>query len=243
MQLDSQSLPHPRLLGQRAMALALLDAIICPEVEYRYFTYDPAFAAGQHVAAMKNGEGDHWYLHLSAAGAIVKGHVQDLPRGEARAMALHAQAMVPEDFAALLHEPAFMMDSVSFCYWRRSGDDGWSKLAHPDVRLRHRYDGSEDYLSILLAPASCYYEYAADYFECEPPLAAIEHLYAHAPLSASLVKSLNPQMSLDVALEAAVRIGYPGLPRRAPFSDAGARAMAGAAITGASAACSGAAPA
>lgn len=215
MQLDPQSLPHPRVLAQRAMALALLDAIICPEIAYRYFTYDRAFAAGQHVAAMKNGEGDHWYLHLSAAGAIVKGHVQDLPRGESRAMALQAQARVPEDFAALLHEPAFMMDSVSFCYWRRGDDAAWSKLAHPDERMQHRYDGSEDYLSILLAPASCYYEYAADYFECEPPLASIEHLYAHAPLTLSVVKSLNPQMGLGDALEAAAAIGYPGLPRTA----------------------------
>ena len=234
MQLDPQSLPHPRLLGQRAMALALLDAIICPEIEYRYFTYDPLFAPGQHVAAMKNGEGDHWYLHLSGAGAILKGHVQDLPRGESRAMALQAQAAVPEDFAALLHEPAFMMDSVSFCYWRRAADLGWDKLAHPDARLQHRYDGSEDYLSILLAPADCYYEYAADYFECEPPLASIEQLYAHAPLSAAVVKSLNPQMTLGDALEAAARIGYPGLPRRPAFSAAGARAAA---------TCSGGAPA
>jgi hypothetical protein len=213
MQLDPQSLPHPRQLGQRAMALALLDAIICPEAEYRYFSYDCQFAPGQHVASMKNGEGDHWYLHLSGAGAIVKGHVQDLPRGEARAMALQAQAVVPEDFAALLHDPRFGMDSVSFCYWRRSTDVLWNKLAHPDTRMAHRYDGSEDYLSILLAPAACYYEYAVDYFECEPPLASIEHVYAHAPLSAAIVKSLNPQATLADALLAAEKIGYPALPR------------------------------
>jgi hypothetical protein len=215
MQLDSQYLPHPRQLGQRAMALALLDAIICPESEYRYFHYDPRFAPGQHVATMRNGEGDHWYLHLSAAGAVIKGHVQDLPRGEARAMALEAQRVVPEDFSALLHDPAFMMDSVSFCYWRRSADAGWSRLTHPDARLEHRYDGSEDYLSILLAGAPCYYDFAADYFECEPPLASIEHLYAHAPLTSAIVKSLNPQMTLATAIRAAEAIGYPALPRKA----------------------------
>ncbi|MDB5960946.1 MAG: hypothetical protein JWP59_2240, partial [Massilia sp.] len=110
---------------------------------------------------------------------------------------------------------------VSFCYWRGSHDDSWSRLAHPDARMQHRYDGSEDYLSILLAPASCYYEYAADYFECEVPLTSIEHLYAHAPLTASVVKSLNPQMTLGDALEAASAIGYPGLPRRGAYQKAG----------------------
>lgn len=227
MQLDPQSLPHPRLLAQRAMALALLDAIICPEVQYRYFSYDPAHADGEHLAAMRNGEGDHWYLHLSAAGAIIKGHVQALPRAQSRAMALHAQGAVPEDFAALLHGPAFMMDSVSYCYWQGADDACWQRLAHPDGRLRHTYDGSEDYLSVLLAPASCYYEYAADYFECELPLSAIEHLYANAPLSAALVKSLNPQMALADALAAAADIGYPALPR--PARPRAEQARAGAA--------------
>jgi len=214
------------------MALAMLDAIICPEAEYRYFSYDPNFAPGQHVAAMKNGEGDHWYLHLSSAGAIIKGHVQDLPRGESRAMALQAQAVVPEDFGALLHEPRFAMDCVSFCYWRRGADLLWNKLAHPDPRMAHRYDGSEDYLSILLAPASCYYEYAVDYFECDPPLASIEHLYAHAPLSTAIVKSLNPQATLSDALLAAERIGYPALPRQAPAMQRSVRS-AGVACSGA----------
>lgn len=226
MQLDPQSLPHPRLLAQRAMALALLDAIICPEVQYRYFTYDPAFAAGQHVAAMRNGEGDHWYLHLSGAGAIIKGHVHDLPRGQARAMALHAQAQVPADFAALLHESAFMMDSVSFCYWRRSQDTLWRQLPHPDARLQHHYDGSADYLSILLASSTCYFSYASDYFECEPPLASIDHVYAHGPLTAALVRSLNPQMSLGDALDAAARIGYPGQSQRASAAMAAPRSGA-----------------
>lgn len=234
MQLDPQSLPHPRLLAQRAMALALLDAIICPELDYRYFTYDPAFGAGQHVAAMRNGEGDHWYLHLSAAGAIIKGHVKDLPRAQARAMALHAQAKVPPDFSALLHESAFMMENVSFCYWQRAQEHGWRQLAHPDARLLHSYDGSADYLSILLASSHSYHAYASDYFECEPPLASIEHLYAHAPLTAPIVRSLNPQMGLDDALAAAARIGYPGLPQRAAVRVAALRA--GAACAGGAAA-------
>jgi hypothetical protein len=214
MQLDPQSLPHPRLLAQRAMALALLDAIICPEADYRYFSYDPGFAAGEHLAAMGNGEGDHWYLHLSGAGAIIKGHVQELPHAQARAMALQAQATVPDAFAPLLHHASLQMDKVSFCYWRGASDAAWSRLTASDGRLQHRYDGSEDYLSILLAPASCYYEYAVDYFECEPPLASIEQLYAHGPLTAAVVQSLNPHMCLADAIEAAALIGYPGLPRR-----------------------------
>jgi hypothetical protein len=209
MQLDPQSFPDPRTLGNRAMALAMLDAIICPEFQYRYFSYDASWDDDQQVAAMRNGDGDHWFLHLSDSGAAIKGYVQELPRGGARAMALEVQRRVPDDFGAFLHEPAFAMDAVSYFYYRRSGDGAWSKVAHPDAGLARRSDGSEDYLSILLAPASCYYDYATDYFECEPPLASIEHIYALAPLTAAIVKSLNPQMTLAEARAAAALIGYP----------------------------------
>ena len=209
MQLDPQSFPDPRTLGNRAMALAMLDAIICPEFQYRYFSYDASWSADEQVAVMRNGDGDHWFLHLSNTGAALKGYVQELPRGEARAMAIEVQRRVPEDFGVFLHEPAFAMDAVSFFYWRRAGDQAWSRVAHPDAGLAQWSDGSEDFLSILLAPSSCYYDYATDYFECEPPLTSIEHIYALAPLTAAIVKSLNPQMTLAQARVAADLIGYP----------------------------------
>ncbi len=209
MQLDPLSFPDPRTLSNRAMALAMLDAIICPEFQYRYFSYDAAWSDNTQVAVMRNGDGDHWFLHLSSEGAALKGYVQALPRGGARAMALEVQRRAPDEFGAFLHEPAFAMDAVSYFYFRRSADPAWSKVAHPDAALAHWADGSEEFLSILLAPASCYYDYACDYFECEPPLASIEHIYALAPLTAGVVRSLNPQMTLEQARAAAEAIGYP----------------------------------
>jgi hypothetical protein len=227
MQLDPQSFPDPRTLGNRAMALAMLDAIICPEFEYRYFTFDAAWADEEQMGSMHNGDGDHWFLHLGDAGAAIKGFVHELPRGEMRAMARHVQRSVPPTFSAFLHEPAFEMDSVSYCYWRSFGEPAWHKVEHPDAGLAMWSDGSADYLSILLGPASCYYDYACDYFECAPPVASIEHIYAHAPLTASIVKSLNPQMSLADAHAAARQIGYPSMPRAAagkPLAFSGAAA-------------------
>jgi hypothetical protein len=213
MQLDPQCFPDPRTLGNRAMALAMLDAIICPEFQYRYFNFDASWGDDEQMGSMRNGDGDHWFLHLADAGAVLKGFVQDLPRSEAIAMALQVQRRVPAELNAFLQEPSFEVDSVSFCYWRRSSDRAWSKVTHPEAHLEHRYDGSEDYLSILLAPADCYYDYASEYFECEPPLASIEHIFSHGPLTATIVKSLNPQLSMEDAHAAARLIGYPSTPR------------------------------
>ncbi|MEO7494180.1 MAG: hypothetical protein ABIT83_23710 [Massilia sp.] len=209
MQLHPHSLPELRTLRQRAIALAMLDAIICPEFQYRYFSFDAAWSVGEEMASMNNGEGDHWFLHLSEAGAAIKGYTLETSGHDARALAMATQRALPDAFASFLHEPAFSMETVSFCYWRRHGDPAWSQVAHPDPAMRQLDDGSSAYLSILLAPASCYYDYASDYFECEPPLASIEHIYQHLPLTAALVKSLNPQLSLVQAQVAAIQIGYP----------------------------------
>jgi hypothetical protein len=209
MQLDPGTLPDLCAIRQRAMALAMLDAIICPEIEYRYFSFEPAWRAGEQLAAMRNGDGDEWFLHLGPAGAAIKGLAHALPRDGQRALAREVRRQLPTGFASFLDEPAFSMHAVGFCYWRGVDDRLWRRVGHPYAEMADENDGSADFLSILLAPASCYQEYASDYFECDAPLASIEHIYAHLPLSAAVVHSLNPQLGMAEAQAAAAALGYP----------------------------------
>ena len=209
MQLDPQVFPDLPTLRHRAMALAMLDAILCPDYEYRYFSFDPAWRKSEQLACMRNGEGDDWYLHLGEHGAAIKGYVHELASDGARTLALEVQRRMPESFSSFVYEPAFSMDAVSYCYWRGAQDKSWNKVRHPNAALANRADGSADYLSILLAPATCYHEYASDYFEAEAPLPSIEHIYHHAPLTEAVVRSLNPQLSMDDAQRLAAEIGYP----------------------------------
>jgi hypothetical protein len=203
--LTPESIPDPRALRQRAIALAMLDAILCPEGEYRYFHFDPHWAAGEQMASMKNGEGDGWFIHFGAFGIAIKGDVADLPPRTTRSLALEAQRQLPPVFASFLDEAALSMDAVSFCYWRGAAELAWSKLAAPSLQS----DGSLAFLSILIDGAPCYADYADDYFEATTPLASIEHIYAHGLLSDELVRSLNPRMDLASAQQAAAGIGYP----------------------------------
>lgn len=205
--LTPESMPDPRALRQRAIALAMLDAILCPEGEYRYFHFDPHWAAGEQMATMNNGEGDGWFLHFGAFGTAIKGDVAALPLRTTRALAIEAQRQLPPVFAAFLDEAALSMDAVGFCYWRGAGELVWSKLAPPAPGLPS--DGSLACLSILIDGAACYADYADDYFEAALPLATIEHIYAHGALTDAIVRSLNPRMDLASAELAAAAIGYP----------------------------------
>src|SRR5436190_14373244 len=97
----------------------MLDAIICPEWEYRYHSYNSKWAPGEEMASMRNGCGDDWFLLFDEFGAALKGFAHEYPLAGDAAFAARIQQDVPAGFASFLREPAFGMESASFCLWRR----------------------------------------------------------------------------------------------------------------------------
>ena len=58
------ALPAPDELERHCQAMALLEAILCPDPRWRGVTFDAAFAAGERVARMDSDTGDRWLLVL-----------------------------------------------------------------------------------------------------------------------------------------------------------------------------------
>jgi hypothetical protein len=54
-------------------SLALLDAILSPDWEYRYFSFDSRWGPSERMGSMRNGQGDHWFALFSSAGCWLKG--------------------------------------------------------------------------------------------------------------------------------------------------------------------------
>jgi hypothetical protein len=101
------------------------------------------------------------------------------------------------------------MDRASFCYWRKVGDQSWSRVAHPNTALAAADDGSEAFLKLFVTPPVFYQEFASAYYEREFALKAIVDIYAHTLLTAELVGSLNPQLTLNEVRKDAAEIDYP----------------------------------
>ena len=207
MQFDPGALPDLAALRRRAQSLGMLDAIISPEWEFRYYSFDAHWGEGEEMASMRTGSGDDWFLLLGRFGAAIKGlgHETGLA-GET--LAAEVQRQVPPAFASFLGEPAFGMDWVSYCYWRAPDDVTWHKVVHPDPLLLGEEDGSAD-LAVLVEPPASYQQFAREYYEVELPLAAIEAVYAHTPLTPALVRSLNAELPMSQARELAAQVGYP----------------------------------
>jgi hypothetical protein len=187
----------------------MLEAIVCPEWEYRYYSYDSCWGVGEAMASMRNGEGDDWFLLFGPFGAGIKGLAHESPlAGDAELLA-QARRCVPAEFAPFLDEPAFSWAWMSFCYWSAAGDAAWSRVVHPLAERAELADGAPELLALLHEPASAYVEFAQGYYECSLPLGAVEAIYRGDPLTPQLVQALNEALSLaDVAAEAQ-QIGYP----------------------------------
>ena len=210
---DLSGLPDVEGLRKLLQSLATLDAILCPEWQYRYYSFNRAWDAGEQMGSMRNGSGDDFVAHFSAAGCWLKGFAHEAPMTpyahEPKRVWPSVLDNVPAAFAACLQEPAFSVEDVTFCIWRRTTDMRWElgpirfPAGDPDP------DGSEFLLSALDGKPETYAAFADEYFEKEVDEASVEHIYRHRPLTAEVVASLNPELLPAALVNDLNEIGYP----------------------------------
>ncbi len=194
-------------LRRLCQSLAVLDAILCPEWEYRYFSFNSAWAPGEMLASMRNGEGDDWLILWSRHGAIVKGFVHDAPMAEGCPWPGVLDG-VPAEFQGLLNDPAFSRQQTTFCLWRRPSDPRWrvGEIDYPDHRDP---DGARSLLRFLDGDPETYRRWGEEYFGSPLDPRAVEHIYRQDPLSPFVVRALNPDAAFPEVRGELVEIGYP----------------------------------
>ena len=206
-------LPDIADLKALSQSLAMLDAILCPEWEYRYYSFNAHWSEGKMMASMRNGSGDEYFILFSPAGAIIKGFAHEAPMTPYTFDPPHVWPgvldAVPSVFAAFLVEPALIIEDTTFCVWRTYQDSIWQRGAiefpnDPDP------DGSQQLLAILDGESQTYQAYTETNYERSISIDAVIQVYNHQPLTNALVQALNPDRSLaDIAADQQ-EIGYPG---------------------------------
>jgi hypothetical protein len=213
----ARRLPDIPVVRDRSRSLAMLDAILSPEWEYRYYSFVAAWGPEEELASMRNGSGDDYAVGFLPAGAWVRVFAHESPMSP---WALEPPRpwpgvldTVPPAFRACVQEPAFILDGVpmvSACLWRQTSDDRWQTGVIDFPAGREDPDGSEGLLELLLDDSpEVYQRFAEDYYELRVDLAAVRQVYALRPLTQPLVTALNDQLSVaDLAYDIA-EIGYP----------------------------------
>ena len=92
--------------------MAMLDAILCPDWQNRYYSFDAAWSDGEQMGSMRNGSGDDFFALFNSAGCCLKGFAHEAPMSPYRDDGTKLvwpglSDCVPGDFASYLEEPAF----------------------------------------------------------------------------------------------------------------------------------------
>jgi hypothetical protein len=211
---DLSEMPDIEGLRKLSQSLAVLDAIHCPEWEYRYYSFNEHWSPEQAMASMRNGEGDDYFALFTTSGVIMKGFVVEALMSpyatEPPQTWPGVLENVPEDFIeCFLREPAFEIHDVTFCIWRKLEDNVWK---HGDIAFPTGPDpdGSRFLLGILDGNPKTYQAWAEDYYERPIDLIAVSHIYEQKPLTLEVIQTLNTDVTLHELAGELEKIGYPG---------------------------------
>ncbi|WP_460718657.1 hypothetical protein [Nocardia heshunensis] len=193
-------LPDIETLRQRCRGMAMLEAVLSPEWDSRYYSFNTRWGVGEEMASMRDGSGNDWFIVFSGLGVYGRGFDHEVPN------APQVLDAVPGVFATQVREPAFADHDGSplatVCFWREPLDSVWGVSAAES--------GGNGLFDLLVegTPES-YLEWARDYYETEVSLPAVQHMYAQRPLTPEVAAVLNPEIDLDALQQDLAEIGYP----------------------------------
>lgn len=209
-------LPDAPTLITWSQSMAMMDAILSPEWEMRYFSHDAHWAPGEHVASMRNGSGDDYSFTITPRGTYGRGFDHESALSPYTRQPPHPYAglidAVPGVLQDAVAEPAFTLGdiaSVTLTVWRLDGDAAWSHGQARGVQPPPDDDGGTWLFDELDGRPETYVAFAAGYYEMPVSLSAAIHVFQQRPLTAALVRSLNANLSLEDLGEDIRSIGYP----------------------------------
>jgi len=174
----------PRNIAKKLKLFALADAIIEPDWEFRYFSYNSKWSATAEMASLRDGCGGEWFLWLSGELAGFKclspndGVMPDLEK---------VKRTFPQAYRPFVAEPAFSMEAAS-CIWYLDGTE-WRKFGLSSVSLI-------DIDDISHWTPSDYHSWASGYYDVDIDIKLIDKLLK-GEFSEELAKNLNPKVDMS----------------------------------------------
>ena len=216
---DLSGLPIIDTLKRLMQSVALLDAVLCPEWEYRLHSFNIKWAKSEQMGSMRDGQGDDLFALFDKHGCFLKGFAHEAEmtpyKRDPKCVWPGVLDDVPDEFDRGLNETAFSMADTTFCIWRKYGDDHWHRGNIKFPARQKDPDGSAVLLAVYDGNPETYQALATDhYLEGDKEgrnltLDHVRHVYAHKPLTTNMVKEINPTLTLAKLAADITEIGYP----------------------------------
>jgi hypothetical protein len=191
-------MPDSEKLRSRFQSIAMLDSILIPDWEQRYFSFNVNWGADEMMASMRNGEGDEYFFLFSQCGVVGKVLCSELPSTTSPSQIL---GKVPSQFKSFLGEPAFRLDEISFCLWQLTGHSTWQVFPN-DIN-------SIPLLGFVQDEGGYYHKWAEQYYERNISISVVGRVFNHEPLTDKILSDLSEKRHVKDLISDAREIGYP----------------------------------
>ena len=96
------------------------------EWDTRYYSFNSKWSCNEQMGSMRNGIGDEFFALFNSAGCFIKGfaHEHEMTPYRIKPPEIWPGTLdgVPQEFESAVHEPAFSMNDITFCVWRKYSD-------------------------------------------------------------------------------------------------------------------------
>ncbi|AVB20044.1 MULTISPECIES: hypothetical protein [Pseudomonas syringae group] len=182
---DINDLPSIERVKSVAQGLALLDAIIMPDWESRYFSFNSNWDGGgkEMMASMRDGSGNELFLHFTDSGVAGK-----VLFSSALSNASEHLNIVPNAFESFKLEPAFSNDKASLFFWRGAEQLVWNSSPKK----------LEEYplLGFLVGGGTSYGVLVEEYYEKDVDYKLIEEVLSSLTVTEEQLFSINPGVGI-----------------------------------------------
>ena len=174
--------------------LSLLNAIIEPDWECRYYSYNSKWSENEEMSSLRDSCGGEWFIWFS--GSLIAYKCTSPEDG------LYDQFhklvdKVPEEYSLFVNEPAFSMSRGSAIWYLDSRD--W-------VELGLAINDLPNPKTIYEMSASIFCEFVEDFYEQELDEGIVEKIL-NGDFSIEMAKKINPDIDLASLKEDMNEIG------------------------------------
>ena len=151
-------------IKKKLKSISLIEAIVSPDWEDRYYSYNSKWGTNIEMASMRNGSGDEWFLWINNDYVAFKlldhesGLLDDIDS---------IKNKFPPEFLQFVEEPAFSINqSTSLWYLRNSN---WNKFDKNELIAK-------EYADVFNWTPENYKNWADEYYDIDINIVAIENI-------------------------------------------------------------------
>ncbi|MCX2496140.1 hypothetical protein OQX63_21775 [Pedobacter sp. PF22-3] len=198
-------LPNRKALEAICKAISVLDAIICQEWQYRYYSFNSEWGINEQCLQMRNGSGEEMHILFLDNGCVINGSALEYKQQDKTKLT----ANLPSIFNEFIFGEPVASIGTTFCIWATEPKT-WQV-----GQLENIEDNSGEMLSIFDGNPQTYVDWATDYFEGSYksigiPLETVSKIYSGHTLTKEMVLSIVEELEDWELLETDLKeINYP----------------------------------